>query len=243
MATIHFILQGKGGVGKSMIASMLFQFYQEEGYEVMGYDTDPVNQTFMSFKEFDNIKLIEIMEDNGDNIDSRKFDDLLEELVASEASHVIIDNGASSFIALGSYIKDSDMLNILAENGHQIYFHTVIVGGQALYDTLNGLNKLFLNFPSSEIIIWKNLFWGKIVIDDKEFDNFKLIQENPEKIYAIIDIPTGNKDLIGKDLQQLFAKKQSFNTGINGKNPIAVKSRLKKYWNEVKERIYNANIL
>ena len=243
MATIHFILQGKGGVGKSMIASMLFQFYHEEGYEVMGYDTDPVNQTLLSFKEFDTIKQIEIMEDDGDNIDSRKFDDLLEELAeASETSHVIIDNGASSFIALGSYIKDSDMLNILAENGHRVYFHTVITGGQALYDTLNGLNKLFLNFPSSNIIIWKNSYFGKIVLEGKEFDNFKLIQENPEKIYAIIDIPTGNKDLIGKDLEQLFAKKQSFHAGINGKNPIAVKSRLKKYWNEVKERIYNANI-
>ena len=28
MATIHFILQGKGGVGKSFVASMLVQFFK-----------------------------------------------------------------------------------------------------------------------------------------------------------------------------------------------------------------------
>ena len=43
MATIHFILQGKGGVGKSMIASMLYQALLHYEKEVQAFDTDPVN--------------------------------------------------------------------------------------------------------------------------------------------------------------------------------------------------------
>lgn len=45
MATIHFIQQGKGGVGKSMIAAILYQVLRHLGKEVVAFDTDPVNAT------------------------------------------------------------------------------------------------------------------------------------------------------------------------------------------------------
>ena len=51
MATIHFILQGKGGVGKSMIAVMLCQALRHFGKEVIAFDTDPVNATLAGFKD------------------------------------------------------------------------------------------------------------------------------------------------------------------------------------------------
>ncbi len=244
MATIHFILQGKGGVGKSMIASMLFQYFAEANYNTCGYDTDPVNKTLSAFAEYSSsIKQIDIMQEDGDNIDSRKFDLLLEELAnAPEYSQIIIDNGASSFIALGAYIADSDMLGILADSGHKTFLHTVITGGQALLDTLNGFSKLVSNFPNADIVVWKNPYFGKLELDGKQFNDFKVIKENQGHIYATIDLPIGNKDLIGKDLELLFAKKQSFQAGINGSNPIAVKSRLKKYWADIKKRIESVSI-
>ena len=49
MKQIHFVLQGKGGVGKSFISAILAQFIAKNS-EVMCYDTDPVNQTFAAFK-------------------------------------------------------------------------------------------------------------------------------------------------------------------------------------------------
>ena len=42
MATVHFIQQGKGGVGKSMIASILYQVLLLLGKKVAAFDTDPV---------------------------------------------------------------------------------------------------------------------------------------------------------------------------------------------------------
>ena len=71
MATIHFILQGKGGVGKSMIAVMLYQAIRHFEKDVTAYDTDPVNATLASFKEF-NATPLNVMKDG--NIDPRKFD-------------------------------------------------------------------------------------------------------------------------------------------------------------------------
>ncbi|WP_308620459.1 P-loop NTPase [uncultured Desulfovibrio sp.] len=78
MATIHFILQGKGGVGKSMIAVMLCQTLRHFGKEVIAFDTDPVNATLAGFKEF-NVTSLDVMQDG--NINPRKFDILLEALV------------------------------------------------------------------------------------------------------------------------------------------------------------------
>lgn len=137
MATIHFILQGKGGVGKSMIAAMLYQALRHFGKEVLAYDTDPVNATLPSFKELD-VTSLGVMKDG--NIDARKFDVLLEALVnAPEESHVIVDNGASSFIALGAYLAENAFLPLLEEQGHGVFFHSIVTGGQALGDTIQGL--------------------------------------------------------------------------------------------------------
>ena len=46
MATAHFLMQGKGGVGKSLVASLLFQYLQRKNLIVHGCDTDPINSTF-----------------------------------------------------------------------------------------------------------------------------------------------------------------------------------------------------
>jgi len=53
MAFVDFILQGKGGVGKSFIAVLLIQYYKLKGYDVRALDTDPVNNTLAGYTEFD----------------------------------------------------------------------------------------------------------------------------------------------------------------------------------------------
>src|SRR5579859_3467685 len=45
-STIHLTLQGKGGVGKSLVASILAQYFRHHGREIRCIDSDPVNQTF-----------------------------------------------------------------------------------------------------------------------------------------------------------------------------------------------------
>ena len=52
MGTIHFIQQGKGGVGKSVVAVILYQTLTALGKDVAAFDTDPVNATLSSYAEF-----------------------------------------------------------------------------------------------------------------------------------------------------------------------------------------------
>ena len=130
MATVHFIQQGKGGVGKSMIASILYQILGMLGKKVAAFDTDPVNSTLAGFKEFE-VTCLDILK-SGD-IDPRQFDTLIDKIMEQQPeTHVIVDNGASSFLALNSYINENGIIDILEEAGHSVFFHSVITGGQAI---------------------------------------------------------------------------------------------------------------
>jgi hypothetical protein len=43
---VHLVLQGKGGVGKSMISAILGQYFHHKTTTPHCFDTDPVNATF-----------------------------------------------------------------------------------------------------------------------------------------------------------------------------------------------------
>ena len=165
MAKIHMILQGKGGVGKSFISSTLAQHKFAKGGNPLCIDTDPVNATFYGFKKL-NVKQINVM--NNDEIDPRKFDDLIE-LIAKAENDVIIDNGASTFVPMSHYLISNQIPALLLDMGHELVVHTVITGSQALLDTLNGFVHLIKQFPKEALfVVWLNPYWGEISMNGKQ---------------------------------------------------------------------------
>ena len=241
MATVHFIQQGKGGVGKSMIASILYQTLGLLGKQVAAFDTDPVNATLAGFQEFE-VTCLDIMK-QGD-IDPRQFDTLIDKIMEQgPETHVIVDNGASSFLALNSYIKENGIIGILEESGHSVFFHSVITGGQAIADTVLGLRSLALGFSETPIVVWLNPYFGEIVMDGMSFEEFKVYQEFQNQFHAVITIPQGNKATIGKDLETMFAKRLSFKNAIESSQSIVVRSRLQRYRNELVEAVTSAALV
>jgi len=240
MATIHFIQQGKGGVGKSVIASFLYQVLHHQGKDVVAFDTDPVNATLLGYREFSVVQVDIVRQEQ---IDTRAFDALLEDLYnLPDDSHAIVDNGASSFLALGNYMKDIGLIELLEEKGHQVFFHSVVTGGQAIGDTIAGLKVLADGFTTTPIVVWLNPFFGEIRLDGKSFEEFKIYQEYGSQFHAIIQLPHVNKDTLGRDLEELFAKRQSFDGAITSCRYIAVRSRLKRYWEQLISIIEHAGI-
>lgn len=86
------------------------QYLLENKIDVKGIDTDPINQTFASYKNF-NVKHLKLLEDS--DIIPRNFDLLMEELLNSNCQYVI-DNGASTFLPLASYLKENEAFSLLA---------------------------------------------------------------------------------------------------------------------------------
>ena len=226
MANIHIVLQGKGGVGKSMIASVLAQYMLDKNETPTCIDTDPVNATFVGYAAL-NARRIQIMD--GDEINSRNFDALIEQIASSE-NPVIIDNGASSFIPLSHYMVSNDVATILNEMGHKLIIHTVVTGGQALTDTLKGLAALLTQFPtgSAIFIVWLNPYWGPIEAEGKTFEKMKTYTENKSRVSGIVYLPTLKADTFSRDFAEMLQERQTFDEALASPSlPIMVRQRLK----------------
>ena len=115
--SIHLTLQGKGGVGKSLIASILAQYFADRRREIICIDTDPVNRTLFQYKAL-NVSRLELLRDG--RLDPRVFDDLMGRLITEDATFVV-DNGASTFIPLWNYILRNKALDSLARKGRKVY--------------------------------------------------------------------------------------------------------------------------
>ena len=50
MSNIHFVLNGKGGIGKSFISSLLAQYLLSKKQSVVAIDTYPNNTTLYNIK-------------------------------------------------------------------------------------------------------------------------------------------------------------------------------------------------
>ena len=124
MKKAHFILQKKGGVGKSVAALMLAQYLRSVGEPVEVIDTDPSNATLFSYKAL-NGQRIQLME--GNQLNEAKFD-LLMNRVLEEDSSFVIDCGASSFIPLNNYMIENHVIDMITDSGKEVIAHTVIVG-------------------------------------------------------------------------------------------------------------------
>ncbi|HCI52220.1 MAG TPA: conjugal transfer protein, TraL family [Gallionella sp.] len=159
MNSIHMVLQGKGGVGKSLVAVLLAQYLQSKGGNIICADTDPVNATFTQYASL-NVAHIDIAE--AGNVIQRKFDPLMELIISTEADFVL-DNGAATFMPLTRYLSENDIFRIMSEAGKQVFVHTVLTGGQAKTDTYNGFVELVGKVNDfAKIVVWENEFWGRV---------------------------------------------------------------------------------
>ena len=211
MAKIHLVLQGKGGVGKSLIAATIAQYKAMNGQKPLCIDTDPINATFEGYKAL-NVRRLNILE--GDEINTRHFDALVELIAASEGD-VIIDNGASSFVPLSHYLISNQVPALLEEMGHELVVHTVITGGQALLDTVSGFAQLAGQFPAEALfVVWLNPYWGPIEHEGKPFEQMKAYTANKARVSALIPIPVLKEETYGRDFSDLLQARLTFDEAL-----------------------------
>lgn len=245
---IHIILQGKSGVGKSFISSVLTQHLQSKGQEILCIDTDPVNKSFSRYKAFEAVE-INLMEDN--EINSRKFDELVDLILKTakeeKTAAIVIDNGASSFVPFSAYILESGIIRELVEMGHSVNLHTIITGGQAQQDTLLGFKKLTNEF-NVPIIVWLNNYFGTTKVKDsktgklKDFEEIGLFKKNSEKIQAIVKLPKIKKETFGKDVEEMLSSSMTFDQADKSSMSFMCKQRLRMYWRNLQEILEGVNL-
>lgn len=205
---LHISLQGKGGVGKSYISALLMQYIQDKNGNVIGIDTDPSNRTLADIKSLD-VMSLELMQDN--QISVAKFDDLTMYLLDLKDKVAVMDVGATTFLPLVNYLLESDIINLILSNKYNIILHIPVVGGEAMSDTLNGLEQLIGAFKGScTYIVWANEHFGKLTDKDgKHFEEMEAYTKNKKYIHGLVYLPK-NPELITLAIEKMKKAKATF---------------------------------
>ena len=235
-ADIHITLQGKGGVGKSLVASLLAQYFGAKGRVVRCVDTDPVNRTLAQYSALGAEKLV--LRDEHNRIDQRAFDTLMEQFLTADGGTFVVDSGASTFLPLWHYLLENNALEYLRAHGRKVFVHTVITGGQALLDTLNGFNELAATCMERNVVVWVNEYFGKIEAEGKRFSEMAAYQSNIEKVLGAVVIAKRNQDTFGRDVEEMIAAKLTFKQAIaDSRLTLMAKQRLKVVQRDLFEQL------
>jgi cellulose biosynthesis protein BcsQ len=128
---IHLVMQGKGGVGKTLVSTWLAEYLLTRRKEVRCIDGDPVNRSLVQYAALNAEKLDLV---NSDGIVDRTRYDILLERFASEEATFLLDSGATVFLPLWSYIVETEMIRVLRDPKRQLI-------AKQIHANLRGLRK------------------------------------------------------------------------------------------------------
>lgn len=150
MSSINFIGGEKGGVGKSVVARVLAQYFIDTSRPFVGFDTDRSHTSFLRFyADFASPVVV----DSYEGLDQvvAVFDS---EDTESAAPSVIVDLAAQTAEPLARWIKDSDLIGLMGELGHTVNVWHVADGG---VDSIGLLDRLLDTYgEGTNLIVVKN---------------------------------------------------------------------------------------
>lgn len=203
--SIHFVMQSKGGVGKSVVSSLMSQYLLKNIDGVTLIDIDPNNKTLASYKNL-NVEQIDIIKDDENIVDQSKFDGFLQKFLESENGTFLVDTGSGEFLPLNNYLALMDIPSVIQEFGKNIYIHIPITYGQAEEDTKKCLVKLTESYPNTPIVVWENEYFGKPTTDFASTKAYKAI----ENIIGVVKIEKLNADTFEKDFKTMLKSGLTF---------------------------------
>lgn len=200
--SVHFVLQGKGGIGKTLVSSVIAQYINTRFPDTLKcYDTDQENATLAAYKAL-NVTAVDVMNEDR-TINRKMFDKMMLEIL-QENKNVVIDNGANTFSPLMSYLMENSFINLLQESGKKVYIHTIIGGGDNLKDTTSGFVSLAKQ-TSCPMVIWlnENASWG----NTENFVQSEAFVKNAYNVAGIVLLQGRNSDTFGDDIKRMQKKR------------------------------------
>jgi hypothetical protein len=154
MGSLNFIGGEKGGVGKSVTARVLAQYFIDQGRPFTGYDTD---RSHNSFTRFYADYASPVVVDSYEGLDQlvQAFEQPVE---GAELPSVIVDLAAQTAAPLARWVQESDLLSLLSEMGVQVNFWHLMDSGRDSVGLLDRLLDTYGQGPN--YIVVKNLGRG-----------------------------------------------------------------------------------
>ena len=154
MPSLNFIGGEKGGVGKSVAARLLAQYYIDKGLPFTGFDTDRSHTSFTRFyADYASPVVVDSFE--GLDLIASEFENPTAD---GQTKSVIVDLAAQTAAPLSRWIRDSDLIALMAEMGITVNFWHLADAGKDTVDLLGRLLSTYGEGPN--YIVVKNLGRG-----------------------------------------------------------------------------------
>ena len=148
MSSLNFIGGEKGGVGKSVAARVLAQYFLDKGLPFTGFDTD---RSHTSFTRFYADYAAPVVVDSYEGLDLvvGAFEETLPD---GQQSSVIVDLAAQTAAPLSRWVKDSDLIAVLSEMGVTVNFWHLADAGKDSVDLLQRLIDTYGAGPNYRVV-------------------------------------------------------------------------------------------
>jgi hypothetical protein len=230
--TVHFVLQGKGGIGKTLVSTMLAQWIRTKAPEGLRcYDTDQENTTFSRYKAM-NVKHVPVMNESR-IIDPKRFDAMIIDILQSDGN-CVIDNGANTFSPLMSYLLENAAFDLLKESGRSVFIHSIVGGGDTLHDTASGFASTALS-TKTPIVLWENEYFGLLQTPSgKLFVESQTFSDHADHLVGRVRLMQRNSDTFGADLKKMNTGRLTLDEVMqNEKFNVMEKQRIKTVYRDV----------
>lgn len=166
MAHIHFIGGEKGGVGKSVFARVLAQYFIDRAKPFIGFDTDRSHGALLRFySQFASPVVVDQYE---------SMDTIVESASENPDKQILVDLAAQTHDSLVKWMDESGVLEAADELGLTITYWHVMDAGK---DSADLLKKLLNRFGSRLNYV--------IVLNELRGDNFNIFEKSGEKEHAL----------------------------------------------------------
>jgi len=230
--TIHFVLQAKGGIGKSFVSALLAQYLLQEAGAVRCFDTDQENTTFTHYEA---LGVRHLAVTNASRlIEPKKFDALMETLL-TEDGNFVIDTGANTFSNLLAYMVENEVFPMLADAGKTTYVHTIVGGGDTLADTANGFHAIAQKVNGTRVVLWFNEHFGEIkTTEGKPFTETQAYKQSAGRLSGVVTLFRRNAATYGEDIRKLNTRRQTVAQALaSAEYTLMEKQRIKTFSRDV----------
>jgi hypothetical protein len=205
MSSLNFIGGEKGGVGKSVAARALAQYFIDREKPFTGFDTD---RSHTSFTLFYADYASPVIVDSYEGLD-RIFNALEASDPEAAVPSVIVDLAAQTAAPLARWVQDSDLLALLADMGVTVNFWHVADPG---HDSVELLGRLLTTYGAGPgYVVLRNHGRGS---DFSQLDKSQAMAKARELGGSCIDLPA----LHDTSMRKIDRQNTSFWAAINDRS-------------------------
>ena len=162
---VHFVMQEKGGVGKTLVAYILAQYLREkcDAANLLCFDIDASNNSLARFDAL-NVRVLDLLENGA--IPQEKFHPIFNELFGNDQP-LVVDVGTSAVIAFLDFAVQMRLFQQIVDDlGRRLFVHIVLMGGAEADDTLESFDGIAAAVPAAPgmafVVPWCNPYHGRV---------------------------------------------------------------------------------